>query len=91
MKKKTATNEVIDQVLMELCHEKGFGQNKLEQIGSNGSDLISSGLMDSLGFLQFITRLEEELDIEIDLSEYDPEEFTRVVELRKILSELTGS
>lgn len=88
---RSVTDEIFDRVLNELYQDKGFSQSKIEKIESHGSDLISSGLMDSLGFLQFITRLEEELEIEIDLSEYDPEEFTRVDKLRNIISQLKDS
>lgn len=39
-------------------------------------DLRGSGLIDSLGFVEIIVQLEEQLGIEIDLEEMDPEQLT---------------
>ena len=39
------------------------------------TDLISSGILDSMGFLTFVTKLQQHLDIELPLDEYVPEEF----------------
>lgn len=39
-------------------------------------DLRGSGLIDSLGFVEVIVTLEENLDIEIDLEDLDPEQIT---------------
>jgi acyl carrier protein len=39
-------------------------------------DLRGSGLIDSLGFVEVIVQLEEQLGIEIDLEEMDPEQIT---------------
>ncbi len=39
-------------------------------------DLRGSGMIDSLGFVEIIVQLEEQLGIEIDLEEMDPEQIT---------------
>jgi len=39
-------------------------------------DLRGSGMVDSLGFVEIIVQLEEQLGIEIDLEEMDPEQIT---------------
>lgn len=39
-------------------------------------DLRGSGMIDSLGFVEVIVSLEDELGIEIDLEEIDPEQIT---------------
>ena len=39
-------------------------------------DLRGSGMIDSLGFVEIIVVLEEQLGIEIDLEEMDPEQIT---------------
>lgn len=39
-------------------------------------DLRSSGMIDSLGFVELIASLEEELGVELDLEDLDPERLT---------------
>lgn len=38
--------------------------------------LTGSGLIDSMGFVELVGSFEDKFDYEIDLDEYDPEEFT---------------
>jgi acyl carrier protein len=44
----------------------------------DGTDLRTEGLVDSLGFVQLISDLEQELGYSIDLSELDAEHLTNV-------------
>ena len=39
-------------------------------------ELVGSGAIDSMDFVNLIGEIETEFDIEIDLSEHEPEEFT---------------
>jgi|ETN02SMinimDraft_2_1059926.scaffolds.fasta_scaffold37525_1 acyl carrier protein len=39
-------------------------------------NFIESGVVDSMGFLELITRVEKRFKIEIDFEDYDPSEFT---------------
>lgn len=39
-------------------------------------DLIGSGIMNSLNFIELVTGLEETFKIEIDFEKHDPSEFT---------------
>lgn len=41
-------------------------------------NLLESGILDSIAFLELLARLEKELNRELDLFEYPPEEFTSV-------------
>ena len=39
-------------------------------------NFIESGVVDSMGFLELITRVEKRFKIEIDFEDYNPSEFT---------------
>ena len=39
-------------------------------------DLIGSGILDSLAFLELVAALESEFNVELDFAELDPERFT---------------
>ena len=42
------------------------------------TNMIQDGLVDSLGFLEITTAIENEFDVELDFAELDPETFTTV-------------
>ena len=44
-------------------------------------NIVDSGVLDSIGFIDLITSIEDQFDLEIDLSEVDPDEFTTVAGL----------
>tara|TARA_Y100000590_G_scaffold469822_1_gene659968 strand:+ start:1137 stop:1400 length:264 start_codon:yes stop_codon:yes gene_type:complete len=48
-------------------------------------DFVENEIIDSLGFLTFISHLEKELKIEIDLSNENPENLTKVHKLVNII------
>jgi acyl carrier protein len=43
---------------------------------SDDTSLTDSGILDSMGFVELVGGVEDEFDYEIDLDEFDPEEFT---------------
>ncbi len=43
---------------------------------SDNTNLIDEGVVDSLGFLTLVTRVQEKLGKEIPFDQYSPEEFT---------------
>ena len=47
------------------------------------TNLTGSGIIDSMGFVILIGEIENEFDYEIDLGEYEPEEFTTLGGLLK--------
>lgn len=57
-------------------------REKLDLLGMDTSEvdddmsLTGSGIIDSMGFVTLVGDFEVEFDYEIDLDEYDPEEFT---------------
>lgn len=38
--------------------------------------LVESGLLDSMGFIALVTRIEKEFDLEVDFEDADPDRFT---------------
>ena len=43
---------------------------------SGNINIMSSGIIDSIGFLELLSAIEDKFKIEIDFSELDPDEFT---------------
>jgi len=76
--------ELIDSLIEEACQQRDI-DFKTIQLDSS-LNLVESGLFDSIDFLGFVGRLEEALDKELDLFEYDPEEFTNYAKLIEIIS-----
>ena len=71
------TNELRDtvtQFVNSILNEKIEKSGKSINI-SGDLNFIQSGLMDSVGFLDLLGTVEDNFDIELDLSESDPEEF----------------
>ncbi|TLD83460.1 hypothetical protein LS70_004670 [Helicobacter sp. MIT 11-5569] len=50
--------------------------------------LFSAESLDSMSFLELLSTLEEELGIELDLSEFDPDEFSTFGKFCKIVESL---
>lgn len=83
MNKETAEN-ALQKLILENCAEKGLNPADFEF--NHELNLLESGLYDSMGLLQLIASLEENLGIEIDLSDEDPEEFTQYGKLIEIIA-----
>ena len=64
-------------------------RTKIEEMGIStdeiGDDfnLVHSGLLDSMGFVEFALRIEEEFGIEIDFADQDPGQFTTLAGLAR--------
>lgn len=50
-----------------------------------GDNIFGQNGIDSIGFLELLSFLEEEFKIELDFSEYDPKEFSTISGLSNIL------
>jgi acyl carrier protein len=59
-------------VIEEQLAMKGY---PLEDV-SDDFDLLTSGVIDSLSFLELTVALQEEFDVELDFDEIDPEQFS---------------
>lgn len=74
----------LDSIIHNACDEKEIDFSSIQL--NEELNLIESGIFDSLGLLQLIAELEEQLGIEIDLSEEDPEDFTQYSKLLDIIA-----
>ena len=75
--------EVVDLIIKWV--------KKNTQVNGNGhvkltgcTDLLESGLLDSIGFVELIVFMEMQMGYNIDLTDVDPSEFTTVNGLSRI-------
>ena len=71
-------NKIIE-ILVEVCGDESIKEN-------SDIDLIENDILDSLAFIELISRLEEEFDIEIQPTQVNPNSwrtFKSIVELVK--------
>ena len=54
-------------------------------------NLLESGLYDSLGFMELLTSIENELGVAVDLSDVDPERFTTYGGLSAVIAGAAGA
>lgn len=79
-------DQILDRAIKNACERNDI---PLSQVTTETDlDLIESKLFDSIDFIQLLAEFEEELSIEIDFSDYLPEEFTKRNHLRRILLEI---
>lgn len=64
----------INQFIDDLVAEK-IAAKHLKLTPSDDLQFIQSGLMDSVGFLEFLTLVEDEFEVELDFEDLDPAEF----------------
>ena len=57
-------NKIIE-ILVEVCGDESIKEN-------SDIDLIENDILDSLAFIELISRLEEEFDIEIQPTQVNP-------------------
>ena len=58
----------------EQCEETGVTDVEI----SPDTDLLGSGILDSLGFIDLIAFIEESTGVQLDLMDIDPDAFSRV-------------
>ena len=66
--------EVIRSKIYDACTRKGIDRNDI--VIDDNFNLVESGLYDSIGLLEFLISVQEELGVDVDISDLDPEEFT---------------
>ena len=75
-----------DTLVKEVC---AWVCERCEEVGIDGieikpdTDLLGSGVLDSLGFIDLVAFIEESTGIQLDLLEIDPDAFSRVQGLCK--------
>ena len=75
-------NKIID-IIIEACGDESIRDN-IEEI-----DLLENDIIDSLGFITLISKLEEEFNIEIQPTQINPDTWRKassIIELVKSLN-----
>lgn len=81
------TPQRVRAVILAECAGALSDFGMAEEDVADDLDLRTYGLIDSLGFLELVTALEDELDIALDLSELPPEELTVIGPLSVAVAE----
>jgi acyl carrier protein len=56
-----------------------------------GTDVMASGMLDSLAFVRLLVSLEEEFGLEVNLAEMDLEDFSSVSSVARLVAASSGS
>lgn len=90
---KTVTKPMAKVFILKQLKNRmeilGVEPEAINNIISNDQSLVDSGLYDSLSFLDLLVAIENEFNLEIDLSEYDPEYFVTPDGLTTIVTNST--
>lgn len=81
---KQEVEALLNDKIKSACEKEGIEFSSI-QIGPE-LNFVQSGLFDSIEFMEFITELEEATGNELDLFDYDPEEFTKYGKLVDIIA-----
>ena len=84
---KMEIKKILDQEIEKACRSKAIDFSTLDIDGN--LNLLGSGIFDSLGILQLISRMEEKVGGDVDLSEYSPSEFTDYHQLIMIFEDIS--
>ena len=79
-------NDIRD-ILTEIVEKRLVAQGSEIDISDANASLVDLGVMDSFGFLELVAELEEKTGVFPDFSEADPDEFTSINGLVKIVME----
>ena len=69
--------ELVSQVVEWVesrNHNAGETNGRIE----SGTDLLAEGILDSVGFVELLTFIEEQTGRQMDLADLDPEEFAKI-------------
>lgn len=72
------TQQDIAALIIEWVKVNKRSSNMPESAINENTDLMSTGLVDSFGFIDLILFIEEEYGVKINLVDVDPSEFTVV-------------
>jgi len=75
----------IEALMINYLSKEAKKRKINKNLKLNKIDFVEKEIIDSLGFLTFISHLEKELKIEIDLSNENPENLTKVLKLVNII------
>lgn len=77
-------------VLSYLREKKHLSEDDSANI-TDDMDLVASGLLSSLGFIEMISSVEETFKIEIDFENFDPGEFTSLAGFVRLAGQAGGN
>ena len=73
--------EKIIDIVAEVCEEESIKDN-------TNIDLIDNGFLDSLAFINLITMLEDEFDIEIQPTQIEPDNWRTIGAIIELIKKL---
>ncbi len=86
----TAAQGLQEKIRAVLVKRISAGDREVPEFADD-EDLLTSGVLDSFGFLDFIGALEDEFAIEIEIEALDEERMVTVAGLAQDLEPLTRS
>ncbi len=75
----------IREVIFDILNRRMASSEMTAETLNEQTSLIDLGIIDSFGFLELTSELEEKTGILMDFSDADPDEFTSVSGLLKLL------
>ena len=76
----------VREILRELIGNRLQAQGKEVDLEDEDVSLVDLGVIDSFGFLELVAELEEKTGVYPDFSEADPDEFTSLNGLARLIS-----
>lgn len=70
------TQKEIKHAILERLSDKSERLGFRHKVLKSDFDLIRSGMLDSMNFIQFVVEMEEHFSIQIDFEKEDPRTFT---------------
>jgi acyl carrier protein len=86
-------------MITALPQQDGDVESRVHRIFRDGlelqveieTDVIASGMLDSLAFVRLLVSLEEEFGLEVNLAEMDLEDFSSVSSVARLVGASSGS
>ncbi len=78
-------NKIQEKILDNLSEKLSLLDMKPEEVVFQES-LLTQGVLDSVSFIEFLTTLEEEFDIEIAFDEMDMADLTNIEKLSEVIA-----
>jgi acyl carrier protein len=77
----TDTEEIITREIEARAHAIGFPVQEIQP----RTDLLKSGLYDSMSFIDLVVSIEDKCGIQIDLEQVSPAEIATVAQLKNLV------
>lgn len=87
---ETVSSEVVRSFILEVVRDRLAGNGIAPVDVSPTFDLLLEGVIDSLGLVEIVTRLEGEYSVVFDFDELDVDDLTRIGPLADYVAGLAG-